>query len=90
MQPVCRADIIVSGHLRKLFERIAYTSGLRGRETMLVKPFLEIRLGPCLIQPVSWIRSRLSNLLSNGFIVGAGLLEKGITSSRLGYYWRVC
>lgn len=52
---------------------------------MLVKPFLEIRLGPGLVQPVSRVRSGLSDLLGNSFIVGASLLKKGITSSWLGY-----
>lgn len=32
-----------------------YGSRLRGGETMLVKPFLEIRLRPGIIQPVSWV-----------------------------------
>ena len=47
------------------------------------EPFLEVRFGPGLIQPVSRIRSRVASLLGDRLIVRADLLEKGITGPGL-------
>ncbi len=51
---------------------------------MLVEPFLEVGLGPGLVQPVSGVRSCFTDLLGNTFIIGSDLLEKGVASSWLG------
>lgn len=51
---------------------------------MGIKPLLQVRLGPGLIQPVTRVGSSLASLLSDGVVAGTGLLEEGITLARLG------
>ena len=51
---------------------------------MGIKPLLEIRLGPGLVQPVTGVGSSLTSLLSDGVVAGTGLLEEGITLAGLG------
>jgi hypothetical protein len=60
------------------------TSGLRSRETIGVKPFLEVRLRPGRVQPVTRVLSGLSKLLGRGLVALASLLEDGVTLAGLG------
>jgi hypothetical protein len=53
---------------------------------MSVQPFLQIGFGPSLIQPVTGVRRCLSGLLCDGFVIGANLLQQGITLSGLRDY----
>ena len=63
---------------------LTYGSGLRSGNAMGIKPLLEVRLGPGLVQPVTRVGSSLASLLSDGLVARAGLLEKGITLAGLG------
>lgn len=51
---------------------------------MGIKPLLQVRLRPGLIQPVARVGSSLASLLSDGLVARTGLLEKGITLTGLG------
>jgi hypothetical protein len=49
-----------------------------------IKPFLEIRLGPGLVKPVTRVRNALASLLGDSVVVVADLLKKLITLAWLG------
>jgi hypothetical protein len=53
---------------------------------MRIKPLLQLRFCPGLIQPVSRVLRSLSKLFGSGFVGLTRLLEKGITVTRLGDY----
>ena len=57
--------------------------GLGNRPSALIEPFLEIGLGPLLVQPVTGIGCGLANLVRNGFIVLAGGLDQDVALARL-------
>lgn len=42
--------------------------------------------GPGLVQPVAGVGGGLASLLSNGLVVGAGLLEDAVAVAGLGNY----
>lgn len=58
-------------------------AGLRGGETVGVKPLLEIRLGPRLVQPVTGVGGSLASLLGNGLVVGSDLLQERVAGAGL-------
>lgn len=58
--------------------------GLRNRPSALIKPFLEIGLGPLLVQPVPRIGCSLASLLRNRFVVLAGGLDQDVALAGLG------
>lgn len=45
---------------------------------MDVKEFLQVRLRPSRVEPVTWVGSSLASLLCDRFIVRADLLDKSI------------
>lgn len=60
---------------------------LRGRDSVGVEPFLEVRLGPGVVQPVARVVGGLANLLGNGVVVLADLGEESVALAGLGN-WR--
>lgn len=71
------------------FKGFPYVRDLRGRDTIGIQPFLEVRLGPGVVEPVTRVRGGLAHLLRYGLVVGADLLENSVTSAGL-RYWQFC
>lgn len=55
---------------------------LRDRNTALIEPGLQVRVGPLGVEPVARVGSSLTSLLGGLCIVGAGGVQKGIASAR--------
>lgn len=77
----------VSGKARVATDRgdeLVAGAGLGSRVAALVKPGLEVRLRPRLIEPVAGVSCRLANLVGSSLVVLACSLEERVTSARLG------
>ena len=55
--------------------------GLRVRDTTLIEPSLEVRVGPGLVDPVTGVRSGLASLVRRRLEVGADSLEERIAGA---------
>jgi hypothetical protein len=56
---------------------------LRCRDTVIVKPFLQIGFRPALVEPVAWVRSRLTSLLGDSVVVVTSCINEGLLVSGL-------
>lgn len=63
--------------------KLVTVAGLRDWPAALVQPFLQVRLRPLRVQPITRVRDGLASFLCNSLVVFAGGLDQDIMLARL-------
>lgn len=63
-------------------DELVTVTGLRCRDTALVEPCLQVRVGPLRVDPVTRVARGLAGLVRCGLVVGADSMEERVASAR--------